>query len=362
MLFYICNDLSDALQANDNNVITFLRSAAEAWRRGLHIITGMPKTLLEISKSNNLDNRTRQLFKQITRLTIREYSNYNTIHRFIFVQNSQTVEHRHICLSPQEADVFILSKTHLLLENLSDEPLYRTIAELYCHNQRLQCKINYHPENGNGGQIVDTYKMFDNTIPCLCIVDSDKTSPYSKPNSKSTAYKITSVESPSRLAKVIVIPVHEVENLLPVDIVIDYRSKNGGISDEHKIILRILQTCKRHHRFADLKTGMAIDSIVRKCDRNSSKHFWLRFAFRTKIQILNQELECGDKDCVSCEKSADCKYSFIPKSNVALNRLNISLQSFLEHSNNSKHLRVLWEMIGREITAWSCSSNPTVSF
>lgn len=146
-----------------------------------------------------------------------------------------------------------------LCEHLIDIRFYMRIAYSYYPNSPMKV----FERCGGGGSTADVFKNIKRkNIVCLVILDSDSKYPgCPRPPKGSTAYRcVSSYSKPLANIEIVVLPVHEIENLVPLSFMLQKTDADG---------LKFLVRLKRHNMqdrlvFYDIKQGItkkdAIDS------------------------------------------------------------------------------------------------------
>ena len=144
-----------------------------------------------------------------------------------------------------------------MCENLQDTEFYKIIAETFCKWKRLNIKPKFEPSLGGGNTISTVYENIQNKKKrlCLCIVDSDKLSPNSSLGS--TARNIKQKDDNTSVTTLLyILPVRELENLIPLSILSELMSKNGDRENPFKQLEKIEESSVKEIRnFLDIKEG-----------------------------------------------------------------------------------------------------------
>jgi len=168
-----------------------------------------------------------------------------------------------------------LDKPVLLLENATnDGDLY---TELLSHEARRRGirSLAYQVANGGGGttfQEVSRFANLQHIVVCVC--DHDKLTPYSQ-NSETYRKAATTANSIDFVGTVVATPGREVENFLPLDLVIDLfpdfpsaqRSKLEGLI--HAQGTPQPRDCL--WLFFDVKEGICSTRLLQKCNSNEAR-------------------------------------------------------------------------------------------
>lgn len=252
-----------------------------------------------------------------------------------------------------------MSKTHLLLENVSDSHLYGIIGDFFLKRTGIKGRISFYPANGNGGELINIFKQTGQDTPCLCIVDSDTLSPFEQPAPRTTAHKLINSPSPHILSRKCILTAHEKENLIPYPVLIDYRRDNGGIDKRTESLIKFIGSSHKIFSYADIKNGLTVQDVVSKCRNEKSFKIW-SFAARHLIHLLsgaNQKL-----NCLRCHYARHCTIKIVPKIGISSTKITPYINEFLKTHNICKYqLFRTWKKLGQIISNWCCAPFPSPS-
>lgn len=160
-------------------------------------------------------------------------------------------------VSKHELDISFFSSVESVLpssflcEHLIDIRFYMRIAYSYYPNSPMKV----FERCGGGGSTADVFKNIKRkNIVCLVILDSDCKYPgCARPPKGTTAFRcISSYSKPLSNVEIVVLPVHEIENLVPLSFMLQKTDANG---------LKFLARLKKHNMvdkliFYDIKQGI----------------------------------------------------------------------------------------------------------
>lgn len=238
----------------------------------------------------------------------------------------------------------------LLGENLVDCRFYQLIASWYMHSRRIKgVETSFHEEQGGGNTTGDVFKkcFLVDRVPTLCIVDNDikfgKTKEYPQPPALGDTAK-KAIDAFAEISKqcslplfdLYCLPVHEAENLLPTNLLVQLSVNPNAMM----VFIRKLSKISNGEPilYYDFKEG---DKRIKK---NQAIQYWLGIAEITGESqfpcLINSAL---DRALVSLEEKDS---SGIPR---------------IHNTVVDSHLVALWNTIGKKVFSWGCSSPVTRS-
>ncbi|EHJ14461.1 MULTISPECIES: hypothetical protein [Crocosphaera] len=304
-----------------DDLIIALENLALARREGKHSIIADLNTLKIIAKCSDLSKNAKISYKKILNDRPKFKAYLSHVSRYIEIIHPCNVNKidsnsgKDIIKLPYTFfnDSETIQKSILLCENLQDTEFYKIIAETFCKWKRLNIKPKFEPSLGGGNTISTVYENIQNKKKrlCLCIVDSDKLSPNSSLGS--TARNIKQKDDNTSVTTLLyILPVRELENLIPLSILSELMSKNGDRENPFKQLEKIEESSVKEIRnFLDIKEGTRLKKIVN--EPSSVKDFW-----KDKLDKLPNYSNDIDEWCYenwSCcdpdpkKKSCKCKIS-----------------------------------------------------
>lgn len=242
----------------------------------------------------------------------------------------------------------ISAKCCLVSENLSDCKFYSLLAERYVYQHCLKgVEISLHNELGGGHTTSTVFQkcVEDDKVPTLCIVDSDirhgKTKRFHcDPAKGSTVRKLEetkediSTEIP-RIYELYAIPIHEVENLLPIQFM---ETLSNDLPDilVGTAYLKKLRDAGRGDAilYYDFKKGTPL------IKEGPSKAYWDEI-----VSIIN------DNSFPKISGNRLLQRSVKKLTEITGEGVKLALQIELDG-----YLLDLWEEIGRKVFSWGCAS------
>ncbi|EIO5099441.1 hypothetical protein [Vibrio parahaemolyticus] len=202
-----------------------------------------------------------------------------------------------------------LSTPILLGEHLNDAKLYHKFSELYLNLERDLdgIKINISPDHGGGSSTIDKFiHLAEGDKMCFCILDSDKKFPEDLEKDTSKAFK-ERYRKIVNLSKAKVIEAHEIESIIPdniiQDVILDKRY-------DKEFIDRIdhIKSLNTNRKYLDHKNGINLKSAIDFNNKNNSKHWLDIFAKMEGVSKLDcfKNLKCTNcKSCVEIKGLGD---------------------------------------------------------
>lgn len=255
-----------------------------------------------------------------------------------------------------------LGKAVLIGEDLTDTDVLLVAARHYQVECRMtKARINLHHIGGGGNRTAAQFERFvrERSTGVLCITDSDRK--YEGSLMKETARLCEQVSNNYVWwAKHIALPTHELENLLPLEL-IRAAALDGGrtILSERLKALESLPASIRI--FGDLKCGLKLREILGMNEGDPMKKFWIGVYSDLK---RNGGFVCG------CEGGrgageAECECELVPKLGEDLAKIvckYLEKQPALDRVFSRSRKETLFEMwleMGREVFEWGVSARPS---
>ncbi|MEZ8649717.1 hypothetical protein AB6D92_12145 [Vibrio splendidus] len=250
--------------------------------------------------------------------------------------------------------------TLLVGEHLNDAKLYNSIAQHYAkHTIPAGLNVAFEAIHGGGSTtktIFDDYKNQNRLT--FCVLDTDKKFPNDSEKNTSTNFS-TIDRRLNRSVKSMIINAHEIESIIPLDLIIDMMNSTDstyGAESITKAEALEVYSSTDFRRFFDHKNGINLREAIEH-DSNNREDYWLNFlgsnsAIASKACYVNKE--CSD--CNSC-----------PKVNGLGDGLLNSVVEFTQRNSTKKYstkmesfIRNEWESIGKQLLGWGCVSSSRV--
>lgn len=344
----------------DMNGQTFVEDLCTARRLGLVVIDSSKKNLLKISELKSISDLQRNILRSIcSELTFTKELLRFISYRILFF-NSNYVENE----LEEEANIFIDIRDYynnyslngksifnlpkIVVEDISDFDVYKSILKWYfsknktLENQTFKLEMTH----GGGDRSADVCnEHHENGYFVYCICDSDKKYPSDAigGTSKKLIDHFNSIDKSDNL---LVLDVHEVENLIPFCILkkTAQTTQLPAISFIEHAVSKSIDVLY----YLDLKNGLNYKDVL--VEESEFSRYWRYFISDyncdfTSTQI--KKIQAGEID---------------EKANITV-RLSSMLPHAINNLSNSnnkvnKHcpLESFWYDIGMKLWAWGCGS------
>ncbi|MCO5936530.1 hypothetical protein NAF17_13375 [Mucilaginibacter sp. RB4R14] len=271
MVFYL-DDVLIEEGPKDDRYYDFIQTIMMAYKEGKHIVVISPRNVVKLISDGSVDETSKFYLKHYLArdkealgwLTI-----FNVIIRVIPINEPESfsteietkTEIRSIKFSTL-IDTASVQRTILLGENGNDSEVYALFAEYFrAHNKLESFKVVYKRQTGGGSTTVKEYKTLYEKAEefCLCILDSDKSTPNSELGD--TAKKVkefhesASSTLPNAKCHYVILNALEVENLFPHEF---YKStyKSKEFNETHLRLEKLQKKCPDAIFYVDYKKGL----------------------------------------------------------------------------------------------------------
>jgi len=373
MLFFIDKSVADALVEDgkpEEHLVAAVHNLAQARRLGKHFVMADRETLATLGQSRWLHPRDRGVYVHLYN-TLPQMGTYlnNLVRRVevvaaegVFESNGEQ-NRRVVKLSATHFDDFsIVDKAIFLCENLNEVRFYQQLTRAYLFWSGLgQVRICCDPRGGGGDTTADAYEAIRSPRNqlCLCIVDSDRTTPSDSIGNTALRVKRIDDADDQPLCELTILDVRETENLVSRTI---YQETVWGDPNrmEGVLFLESLESSTYPHarRYLDMKRGLKLGEIVHAPPNSAFYKYW-----RPIVRDLQNEAHAicdacwSDPDC-TCKQ--DCHCIVAPGLGDGILE---DVTDYLERQSSQKVAEMVpellkdeWENLGELITAWFCGS------
>jgi hypothetical protein len=373
MLFVLHESLQQYLEGSGverERAIVALENIATGRREGKHLLFATYETFTSLVQWSELSERARATYKRSRdRLPQKRTLRQNLVRRIEIVADSygallaRTEGSTKVIQVPIHYfhDSSLVQQTVLLAENLRDANLYEKMARVSALVLGLG-PINVRAEHvGGGGDTTgDHYDRYqtDKGRFCLCIVDSDASSPDGSRGG--TARKLARLDDTNQpLCEFLVMRSRELENTIPT---IFYGEITNGVQDRVRAV-NVLEGLEQSpiveaRNYVDLKRGMYLRELLDFGEGSVEKQFW-----ESKVATLLHIGDSVDSDCVaarSCNSPESCSCRVVQGfGDNILNEVielldRTSLHKVAEGVNSAAESE--WINLGEVALAWCCGT------
>jgi hypothetical protein len=332
MLILLTDKILD--QGNSNYTLAQLTNCLEniltARFEGKHLVLANKKEISPVLSNTELSVRSKKALDKI----FSEFSQYGGLrHQItcyirvvepsrtgieIISENQQTIVD--VPISHFD-DTVAIQETLLLAENSKDAELYIHLLKAYLTIQKLRIDIKNSYREGGGSAIKqELNRLCKSKTFCLSIVDTDRQGPDDKLGN--TAKRVTSdwpaqkdkksdwyCSKMTAVVKLIILNVHEIENLIPTNLIRKALPKTTGqpMFDSVDALTKWEADYpnKEWRKFIDIKKGLRGYDVLHWQKGTKSKQCWSEFIAGVSKDSLKFEKGCNPG--MNCTKREDCK-------------------------------------------------------
>lgn len=232
MLFFISEEVAKQACNGDGEIIDSLYSLGYFWRIGCCLIDGSRDSLIKLSNIDTLKGDYELILQQKQSVL----GLYKEIDFFVFL----CINDRAVSKIIDGAEGKAVNINHfknrikyglslVLCENIRDYDFYKWGAQYFCDIDDDVFRIHSLGYNGGGAVIVESAKHIAD-LPCLAICDNDKKYPEDDEGQTLRDFRNYYVSERPLLTWMYEIKVHEIENLIPYNLLCMAFSTKGLVS------------------------------------------------------------------------------------------------------------------------------------
>lgn len=264
MIFEIHKSCLHLLTEEDPDVCSMLNSLATNRRKGLNVIIADRDVLDYLKNCTLLEVNARRLFGDLRRkiLETKEFKKVVSRYYTIVANNGIECDNSHIITVSDILKKEFLSKTQLIVEDLTDFKFYHYIGLYFASKNRINCHLSFDMAPGGGR---NSAGLFDGLINqenrlLLGIFDGDQKYPGDKIGDtlKAVLEKIDSKDR--KFFECISLAeqgVHEAENLIPLKLIEEiYDSRETYAQNTIKFLSRLYEERLDLYFYFDMKEGI----------------------------------------------------------------------------------------------------------
>lgn len=359
MIFKIDKSCLNAINNKDRDSIIALDDLASSRRKGKNFIFA-EKSVLETLYKADISKGAKEVFKSLFNNSSEDKLYWQTVNKYINVVDKVIEPQIEKIGDAEELKVELKSLkdsdihdyTLLITENQSDCEFYKLIGQYYARSKNIvRTKIMFDLKPGGGDTTVNILSLTVNNETrklCLCIVDSDKKFPKDTGGSTKEHIKNFIKKHPVQdIWKVIILDVHEIENLLPISY-IEKCSKDIRTSSNTIKFLKDLIDSEAIFYF-DMKDGIKKEKFICKDfgDPTIKKKFYKNENFRSYWEEYV-------KNYVKDMKNIQDEHIINGFGKKILERIIKEFSSKEISLEEDGYLKGKWISLGRDIFSWGC--------
>jgi hypothetical protein len=377
MLLYLDRSLEDCLDSSGvdrEDAVEGLEKIAMGRAEGKHLVLGEASTLSALATWEDLSERYRKVYSRIlgklpTTGSIRRKLPYR-----VDVVGHQPTE---LTLKESESQTIIqvpiryfrdsglVQETILLAENRRDAEVYKRMARVNIKLRRwATIPIRLETRPGGGADTAEEYRSLQEERKrlCLCIVDSDRTSPEGQLGL--TALGLRRVEDPQQpMCVYLTTRTHELENCIPTGM---YREVAEG--DQRRKAVEFLEDLEESElaearKYLDFKKGLVLAEIFENLSKYSRSPANLSY-WQSLLSHLAENSYPTHQECLEigeCRSEGRCSCSVM--CGFGANVIDDVRNKVMERNSDHKIKAFLdtltlpeWETLGSMVLAWCCGA------
>lgn len=355
MIIEIDESIALSLLSNSNNdSISFIEDVARLRRTGFVLIDIKKLIAIKIYSNDNVNPLSKAVFKKVSeditfnRLAIEFISNKT------FFYDSRFLNGRIITVGLNCVDIcgyangeHALSQPKLILEDIQDSKVYSAIAKwkLSKIDTLSSLNVNYIAVHGGGNRTARVcLNEYESGQQVFAICDSDKKSPQCV-NGQTAQLVKSFFESRNMTDRCYVINAHEVENLIPINVLSD--SARATQLPAIRFIQASLDKYEDCFIFYDFKNGFKYNEIYLR-ETNISRYWREIYDEYPETLDLIRRINAGDAS----------------EDSVLFNKLSSMLVHAIDNMEGVEFLNLLpalereWDNIGDKLISWFIAEAP----
>lgn len=267
MLYYIDESVVLAAKEGDSLVIDRLKDLEYAWRKGQCLVSASRQSFNSLQEILDLEG-----YHLLAKFAQGVHSLYATLDFFVVlvyevqqIKVLQQFSNKYKILDIRELDdPKKITNNYLVCENVKDSSFYINGTSFMMANQMEPTyRLNVIEGNGGGGTIVEVLDKYKD-YPCLAICDSDKKYPLCSIGETLSGVTDYFKATHGRLLWIYALYVHELENLIPFEIIQKVRKTKVGKRKINKLKeINDAENGKSYLQYFDFKKGISCELIAK---------------------------------------------------------------------------------------------------
>ncbi len=343
-----CNDF------DDNNKIIAINNLLSCARQGKHLILADKNFYREILKSNNFGTIEKMVANKLLE-NIREFRDISKILSLkVLVDFSSIEEPINSCFEGYNIinlsykyfmDTSSIELSNILCEDSLDYEMYKIIGRYYKFKKNTNLNIDFKVIHGGGTRIKREFEnsKSSNSL-CLCLLDNDKKHPMSPKGGTICLFSEEDFKL-KKTVKALDIEVHEVESLIPIEILDEIIGEYEPVTRKsHLLLIKLLTREERVKFYLDHKKGLKVNDVF--CfDQNGM--FWtpLIKSITSNFCLTSGRCNCTDPCTIIIGYGNNLLEKTLPY---------LQKKSSNKIEENLKYLKSYWDSIGSELLNWGC--------
>lgn len=298
MVFYMNYINIDEMLSDDDFIDLLDMLMLVCYKEGKHILSISPKTVSRILEREGINSSTLVLLKKYqANFSVNSKAIYESFDYIVEIIPSSIKEENIIVGSKEIAKLNIKSlldssyfqTSVLLCENQNDTNVFKIILDFYRRNNSFYSfPIRINQRGGGGSTVVQEFENIfkaDENF-CFCVVDSDKKHDGDSlgETSKKVLKFYTENETNNLKCKLLVLDIHETENLIPLSFYRDileneFETKRGSTHQIDKLLFYHNEIWK----YIDFKNGL---NELSTYEKESFREFWGRVLCSISVKCI----------------------------------------------------------------------------
>lgn len=365
MVYEIDESCLQLLNAKDENCILFFEQLALDRRKCKNILIAKRHIFASLAKETSLSSVARQLYNILGKRVSEQKMILDRTPRYCKIVADYDGESvikdagKRILLVKASESAYkdLTSKSIMLAENEDDISFYKLLGRYYVQTNDLgNIAIDFDSRNGGGSTICNVLKgiIQEKNRMCLCIVDSDKKYGGATPGGTMSRVKEIVDGVCQEYFEVVFLGIHEIENLIPMNIIEDIINRIGSKSNGLEFMKFLIAKDDSRESpifYFDIKRGIPRNAFCldETADEEAKRRYrgleLYRNYWRAFVEEFGVDFEGeGDKLVAGiCERTLE----------HAMTCFEVIKQKPKPYFLDS-YLEEVWNEIGEKVYCWGC--------
>lgn len=326
--------------------------------RGEHLLIGDRDTLLGLA--GMVDRTSASILSRIERTLAMTGSLLSRVSQFVRITTSVTTIERDgatwkVPLSMGEN----ISRTVLIGENMTDIDIFKMAASHYQRHSKLgSIEVCIDAIPGGGSCTPDLVnEQLSRRRWVLIITDSDKKSPHGHPETVTSIKCEKLCNNTQNIARSNPLPVHEIENIIPINLAIESLKKHQLDGRINNLVDRIQACGTNFYDFADIKEGLSVKKVLSYPVGSPNRSYWINVVRNIELSgcsfadQIEDHANCPRENCI-CMVHEPISKSFLQHVlDFAIGPDGARAADLAANSVNYEN----WRTLGRLVFEWCCA-------